>query len=91
MAVFFVVAFVASGPLIDLVVPQKYAGNCHRADAGKWFIQAPLQTSKDMSDSLGITADPPNVSAITGVVVAIKGYFGRGPTDLWEWLASRPG
>ena len=42
-------------------------------------------TSKELSDLLGISEGVTG----TGVVAAVGSYFGRAPTNLWEWVSSR--
>ncbi len=42
-------------------------------------------TSKELSDILGIT----DGSAGTGVIAAISSYYGRAPTNIWDWVKSR--
>ena len=92
MALFMVVALGQSAPLIDVAILQKFPTSFYKLEAGKWFISSTFQTSKELSDALGITSDPPMLPALgvaTGVVVAIKGYYGRGPSDMWEWVAAK--
>jgi hypothetical protein len=48
-----------------------------------WFIVSE-GTAKDISDKLAITDGPVN-----GLVVAVSGYYGRAPSNIWEWLAAR--
>lgn len=42
-------------------------------------------TTKELSDELGIT----DGSGGTGIVVPVVNYYGRAPTDLWEWVKNR--
>lgn len=42
-------------------------------------------TTKELSDKLGITSGENG----TGVIVAFSNYYGRAPTDIWEWIKSR--
>jgi hypothetical protein len=67
----------------------KYPGEFFRIDPTKWWINSSATTSKDLSDQLGITTDPATPLAATGIVVSVKGYFGRGPSDMWEWVAAK--
>jgi len=48
-----------------------------------WFIVGE-GTAKDVADKLGL-AEPP----VSGIVVAVSGYFGRAPSNIWEWLGAR--
>lgn len=42
-------------------------------------------TAQELSNELGIT----DGSSGTGVVVAVSSYYGRAPTNIWEWVNSR--
>jgi hypothetical protein len=53
---------------------------------GQWIIAA-NGTSQDVSDRLGVTAG----NTGTAIVVSVSGYYGRAPTNIWEWMASRMG
>lgn len=39
-------------------------------------------TTKELSDRLGITSGESG----TGLVLSITNYYGRAPTDIWEWM-----
>ena len=52
---------------------------------GEWLVAVPLMTSRDVCDRLGIS-EGQNGNAI---VVAMDGYWGRAPNDVWEWVGSR--
>lgn len=48
-------------------------------------------TTVELSDSIGVTGQEKGTPAPLGsaIFVAISGYYGRGPTDMWEWLKTR--
>lgn len=48
-------------------------------------------TSVELSQHLSITGQQPGEKSPVGsaLVVAIGAYYGRGPSDLWEWLKTR--
>jgi len=50
---------------------------------GEWLISYD-GTSKQLCEYLGI-AQPEN--SINGIVLSISGYWGRAPSDVWEWLS----
>ncbi len=59
-----------------------------QADAG-WFVDFP-GTTIELSKALGVTGVPEGVAPLGSVlIVAVSSYFGRGPTDMWEWLKTR--
>jgi hypothetical protein len=55
---------------------------------GQWLLVAPSGiTSKEVSDSLGITGEAPIVS--NGIVLRVESYFGRHPQSTWEWIRTK--
>lgn len=52
--------------------------------AGQWMVVAE-GTAKEMSDRLGLTTGDNG----NGVVVASAGYFGRAPSNIWEWILAK--
>lgn len=48
-------------------------------------------TTIEVSNHLAITGQPKGVPSPTGsaLVSLVGGYYGRGPSDLWEWLKTR--
>ena len=48
-------------------------------------------TSVELSNALGVTVPGDNQSAVMGsvLITGISSYYGRGPTDMWEWLRTR--
>jgi hypothetical protein len=89
MPLFLVAALGDSAKAIDAAVRETFPEKHYKIDDTKWFVNAKLATAKALSDQLGITSDVPDQAKSTGVVVSIRGYFGRGPADLWEWIASQ--
>lgn len=57
------------------------------------FIKLPVSgfmvsyhgTSQELSNLLGITEGKSG----TGVVASISSYYGRAPTDIWDWVKTR--
>ncbi len=56
-------------------------------DAG-WLIRF-SGTTVELSNALEITGPAPATPIGSTVVVLMSGYYGRGPTDMWEWLKTR--
>lgn len=42
-------------------------------------------TAQELSNILGVT----DGSNGTGVIVGVSSYYGRGPTNIWDWISSR--
>jgi len=53
---------------------------------GAWIIDF-QGTSRELSDKIGTTSDPRTTGSV--LYTGISGYWGYGPTTLWEWLRSR--
>lgn len=55
------------------------------------FLVAYGGTSVELSNTIGITHADRNQPSSTGsaMVTTINSYYGRGPTDMWEWLKTR--
>lgn len=84
MALFFVVALQTSTPAVEAAIVSKIpATDLYKIESGKWIIDSALSTSKEVSDSLGLSA------TASHFVVPVRGYFGRAQPDLWEWLAAK--
>ena len=52
---------------------------------GQWLVAARLMTSRDVCDRLGISEGENG----NGIVVAMDGYWGRAPNNIWEWMGAR--
>lgn len=47
-------------------------------------------TSVELSNQLGISTEDRAVSRTgSAMVTSLTTYYGRGPTDMWEWLKTR--
>lgn len=55
-----------------------------------WFVRYP-GTTIELSHKLKITGQPPGENSPIGpaLITLISSYYGRGPTDMWEWLKTR--
>jgi len=84
MALFFVTALQTYSPNVDAAIQSKIpATDSYQIETGKWIVDAPVATSKDLSDFLDLT------KATGHFVVPVRGYFGRSRPDFWEWLAAK--
>ena len=55
-----------------------------------WLVRHP-GTTIEVSNHLGITGQVKGEPSQTGatLVSLVGSYYGRGPSDLWEWLKTR--
>lgn len=60
-----------------------------QSDRG-WLIKFD-GTTVELSNHIGITGQEKGSPSLIGsaIVVPITGYYGRGPTEMWEWLKTR--
>lgn len=60
-----------------------------QGDSG-WLINF-SGTTIELCNHLGITGQDPGVPSPVGasLVVPITSYYGRGPSDMWEWIKTR--
>ena len=84
MATYLLLALGSTAAEIDTAVESKISeGDRHRIESGKWLISSARPTSKDVSDSLGLTG------AVVHFIAPLRGYFGLATPDVWEWLAAK--
>lgn len=55
-----------------------------------WFVKFD-GTTIELSNRLEITGQEKGVASPVGpaLVIPVTGYYGRGSTDMWEWLKNR--
>lgn len=60
-----------------------------QSDRG-WLIKFD-GTSVELSNHIGLTGQPQGETSPLGsaIIVPVSAYYGRGPTDMWEWLKTR--
>jgi hypothetical protein len=77
--------FGASNPTgLEAVIASTFPTDYLKIRDGEWLISAE-GTAKDISDRLGISTSQPS----NGIVVSISGYYGRQPTNVWEWIRAK--
>lgn len=80
MGVFIIIPTKAEHSL-DKVIQEQFPEDSYRLPLGQFAI-AFNGPAKALSDQLGIS----DGSSGLGVVASIASYYGRAPTDFWEWL-----
>jgi hypothetical protein len=86
----FVLMMPTPQPALAQKVQAEFNGNSLSITDTQWLISA-SGTAQEVSTRLGIT-DPTNPSAQpvgVGIVFATSGYFGRAPSNIWEWLKAK--
>ena len=67
---------------LDDAVRGGFQGAYYQLDAGHGWLVAAKTTTKELSDTLGIT-DGSNGAAL---VVEVASYFGRANPNIWSWI-----
>lgn len=77
---------------LDTAVVQKIADKdrYHLPNGAGWFIHF-KGTSVELSNFLGVTGQPQGTPSPIGstLVVPFDAYYGRGASEMWEWLKTR--
>lgn len=60
-----------------------------QADRG-WFVRYE-GTTRELSDKIGLTGQAKGEQSPvgSGLIVPVSNYYGRGSTEMWEWLKTR--
>ncbi len=82
MIVFAVIATETPAPKLASAITQKFPDNKSLQIAQTAWLVSADETSKGVSDSLGITTGETEAA----VVIANAGYYGRASTHIWEWI-----
>jgi hypothetical protein len=85
----FVIFRVASLPQIEAALKEVFPNDHLQVGPGQWLVSA-IGTAKDVSDRLRIS----DGSRGAAMIFSMGNYFGRAPTDIWDWIkakAEKPG
>jgi hypothetical protein len=84
--IFAIVSFISDNQPLTAAIATHYPNNSFlqaTPDARLYFV-SDAGTAKDVSDKIGVSD-----GALGSVVVlAVSGYFGRAPMNVWEWIAA---
>lgn len=78
-------------PINNAVVTHIPEADRHHLQEDRGWLVKFAGTTVELSNLLTITGQPKGEKSPIGsaLVVPIGGYFGRGPTEMWEWLKTR--
>lgn len=86
MAVF--VIFRATNPdAVRAAITEKFADEFIELQSDEWLVSASV-TAKELSDTLGITGGK-SASLGSAIVAKIGAYYGRAPTDVWDFIKTK--
>lgn len=92
MAIYIATPLTPSTDALNAAV-EKSIEPAHRyklqADRG-WLINYD-GTTVELSNHIGLTGQQPGETSTIGsaIIVPVSAYYGRGPSDMWEWLKTR--
>lgn len=92
MPVYLAVSLAAGSTSLDDAVNELIdQNNRYLLQGGRGWLIRFDGTTVELSNHLQITGQPRGESSPVGssLVVPVSGYYGRGPTDMWEWLKNR--
>ena len=67
---------------LENAVRERFGGANYQLDGGHGWLVAAKATTKEVSDTLGIT----DGSNGAGLVVEVASYFGRANPNIWSWI-----
>lgn len=73
---------------IESTIPND---NWYELQANSGWLVNFSGTTIELTNHIGITGQAPGESSTVGsaIVIPVTNYYGRGPTDMWEWLKTR--
>jgi len=92
MQVFIAIPLTAnSAQLNAAVVEHIEPANRYKLAADRGWLIRFSGTTVELSDAIGITGQPTGTPSPVGpaLVAPITSYYGRGATEMWEWLKTR--
>jgi len=93
MPVYIVTPLIPTSTALDNAVEQsiELATDRYKLQADRGWLIKFDGTTVELSDRLGITGQEKGQPSPVGsaIIVPVSGYYGRGPTDMWEWLKNR--
>jgi hypothetical protein len=92
MPIYIVVPLVPSMEKLSALIEEHVGANDRfklQANRG-WLVKFP-GTTTELSNVIGVTGHPAGSKSASGstIIVPVPGYYGVGPSDMWEWLKTR--
>lgn len=84
MALFVIIPTSGELSVLDAEM-KKFGKKAYKMPRGEWLV-AFEGTSKQLSDEIRISNSETPLG-VNGAVLSFSGYYGRAPTDLWEWIS----
>jgi hypothetical protein len=81
----FIVTPINSPETVAKAISERFSQDSYAIPRTSSWLVSFGGTAMELSKELGIT----DGTAGTGIVASISNYYGRAPTDVWEWMKSR--
>jgi len=93
MPIYIVVPLAPISVALDSAIEQSIssAADRYKLQAGRGWLVNFNGTTIELSNHIGLTGQEKGIPSPIGsaIIVPVSGYYGRGPTDMWEWLKVR--
>jgi hypothetical protein len=86
----FAILLPTAQPAIAERITTAFQTDALRISDTQWLVSA-SGTAAEIAARLGIVdlANPQAPTLGTGIVFSTSGYFGRAPTNIWEWIKAK--
>lgn len=81
----FIITPISSPEAVSKAISEKFAKDSYAIPKSHSWLVSYGGTAMELSNELGITGG----TIGTGMVASISNYYGRAPTDMWEWIKTR--
>lgn len=92
MPIYIVVPLTPSDESLNSHIEKNVDANDRfKLQAGRGWLIKFNGTTVELSNHIEVTGHPKGSPSLVGstIVVPVTGYYGLGPTDMWEWLKIR--
>jgi len=83
--IFAIVSLADNPPLASAIATAYPNDYIQAAPDGRLHFVSDTGTAKDVSDKIGVSEG--TVGSV--IVLAVSGYYGRAPMNIWEWIAAK--
>lgn len=81
----FVIFRVSRPEILGPLIAQQFPNDFYEVADNEWLVSA-HSTAKEVASKLGLVGSGENGSAI---VFKMDSYYGRAPTDIWDWVKTK--
>lgn len=92
MPIYLAVPLVSESSRLDSAVEANIGvSDRYKLQADRGWLVRYEGTTRELSDKIGLTGQAKGEQSPvgSGLIVSVTTYYGRGPTEMWEWLRIR--